>query len=53
VVDAARIERVGQRTAHVFLSDELVERAWAPLSGKNEVTHRRRQVRWRLVQWMQ
>ena len=40
VVDAARIERVGERAADVVLTDELVERARAPFAGEDEVTHR-------------
>ena len=42
VVDAARVERVGERAAHVVLADEFVEAARAPLAGEDEIAHGRR-----------
>ena len=42
VMDAARVERVGEGATHVVLADELVEAARAPLAGEDEVTHGRR-----------
>ena len=40
VVDAARIECVDERLAHVLLADQLGEIARTPLAGEYEVAHR-------------
>ena len=40
VMDAARVERVDERLAHVLLADQLGEAAGTPLAGEYEVAHR-------------